>query len=230
MIIEKTGNIFTTECQTIVNTVNCVGVMGAGIAYEFRLRENDMFEKYKVLCENKKIDIGLLWMYKAENKNILNFPTKYDWKYPSKIEYLQRGLQKFVDTYKQRSITSIAFPLLGADKGGLDPKQSLELIKSYLSKCDIDVEIWHFDPNAKDDLYEEFKSIFKNIDDKVIKEESKIRIDIVKKIRAALNDPKINSLSGLLRVRGVGDKSLEKLFMYINNYKQNSISLFDYIE
>lgn len=230
MIIEKTGNIFTTKCQTIVNTVNCVGVMGAGIAYEFRLRENDMFEKYKVLCKNKKIDIGILWIYKAENKNILNFPTKFDWKYPSKTEYLQKGLQKFIDTYKQKGITSIAFPLLGADRGGLDPKHSLELMKSYLNKCDIDVEIWHFDPNAKDDLYEEFKSIFKNIDDTVIKEGSKIRINIVKKIREALNDPSINSLSGLLRVKGVGDKSLEKLFFYIKNYKNNNSNLFDFME
>ncbi len=57
MIIRKQGNIFTTKCQTIVNTVNCVGVMGAGIAYEFRLRESDMFNKYKELCDNKMMDI-----------------------------------------------------------------------------------------------------------------------------------------------------------------------------
>ena len=95
MIIEKTGNIFTTKCQTIVNTVNCVGVMGAGIAFEFKLREETMFKKYKQLCDAKQLNIGTLWIYKSDNNNILNFPTKYDWKLPSKQEYLEKGLQKF---------------------------------------------------------------------------------------------------------------------------------------
>jgi len=230
MIIEKTGNIFTTQCQTIVNTVNCVGVMGAGIAYEFRLRENDMFSKYQELCKNKNLDIGILWIYRAQNFNILNFPTKYDWKFPSKKEYLERGLQKFIDTYKQKGITSIAFPLLGADRGGISPDESLQIMTKYLAKCDIDVEIWHFNPTAKDDLYEEFKAILQNIDNDTIKKESKIRVDIVKKIREALENPNINSLSGLLRVKGVGDKSLEKLFIYIKNYKRNNINLFTYMD
>jgi len=227
MIIEKTGNIFTTKCQTIVNTVNCVGVMGAGIAYEFRLREPKMFKQYQLLCVNKQLDIGKLWIYKGSKQNILNFPTKYDWKFPSKKEYLYKGLQKFVDTYKQKNITSIAFPLLGADKGGIDSNESLNIMKQYLSRCDIDVEIWHFDPMAKDDLYESFKNIFQKIDNITIKTETKIRIDIVKKIRTALENPKINSLSGLLRVKGIGDKSLEKLFNYINNYKSRNRNLFD---
>lgn len=230
MIIERTGNIFTTECQTIVNTVNCVGVMGAGIAYEFRLRENDMFSKYQELCKSKTIDIGILWIYRAQDFNILNFPTKNDWKFPSKKEYLERGLQKFVDTYKQKGVTSIAFPLLGADRGGINPDESLQIMTKYLSRCDIDVEIWHFDPSAKDDLYEEFKAILQNIDDDTIKKESKIRVDIVKKIREALENPNINSLSGLLRVKGVGDKSLEKLFIYVKNYQQNNINLFTYMD
>lgn len=230
MIIERTGNIFTTKCQTIVNTVNCVGVMGAGIAYEFRLRYQDMFNKYKQHCEDKQLDIGILWIYNAEDKKILNFPTKYDWKYPSKKEYLYKGLQKFIETYKQKGITSIAFPLLGAQKGGIDSNESLEIMTSYLKNCDIDIEIWHFDPTAKDDLYEEFKSIFYEIDDQTIKSESGIRIDIVKKIRTALDNPKINSLSGLLSVKGVGDTSLEKMFKYILNYKRNNVNLLSFID
>lgn len=230
MITERIGNIFTTECQTIVNTVNCVGVMGAGIAYEFRLRYEDMFNKYKGHCKNENLDIGILWIYNSEDKRILNFPTKIHWKYPSKKEYLHKGLQKFMETYKQKGITSIAFPLLGAQKGGLNPEESLSIMISYLKDCDIDVEIWHFDPTAKDDLYEEFKSIFTEIDDQTIKNESKIRIDIVKKIRTALDDQNINSLSGLLAVKGVGDTSLEKMFKYIENYKKNSANLFTFIE
>lgn len=229
MIIEKNGNIFTTDAQTIVNTINCVGVMGAGIAYEFRLREPEMFMKYKNLCESSHIDIGKLWIYEAKEnrhsrfKKILNFPTKKHWKYPSKEEYLHLGLKKFVDTYKEKNITSVAFPLLGADRGGIDKNRSLEIMEQHLSKCDIDVEIWHFDPMAKDDMYENFKSLFLEMDDDAIKNESKIRLDIVKKIRAALDRTDINSISGLLRVRGVADKSLEKLFLYMNSDKNTNL-------
>lgn len=228
MIIEKTGNIFTTQCEVIVNTINCVGVMGAGIAYEFRLRQPDMFDKYQTLCKNKELDIGKLWIYAAEDKKILNFPTKYDWKYPSKEEYLHKGLQKFVETYQQRGITSIAFPLLGAQKGGLSPERSLSIMEQHLKNCDIDIEIWHFDPMAEDDLYNRFRSVLQELDDVTIKNESKIRIDIVKKIRAALDDNTINSISGLLRVNGVGDVTLEKLFRYVMDYKKSHIDLFSY--
>ena len=122
MIEIKKGNNFTSNCHTIVNTVNCVGIMGAGIAYEFKLRFPKMFQKYQQFCSNGSIDIGNLWIYKLtkyDNENyeyILNFPTKNHWKYPTKIEYLEKGLQKFIDTYKQKKILSIAFPLLGQVK------------------------------------------------------------------------------------------------------------------
>jgi O-acetyl-ADP-ribose deacetylase (regulator of RNase III) len=234
MIIERTGNIFTTKAQTIVNTINCVGIMGAGIAYEFRLRDKQMFEKYQALCKTKTIDIGILWIYSSENKKsryekILNFPTKYDWKFPSKEEYLHKGLQKFVDTYKQKGIESIAFPILGADKGGINPQRSLKIMESYLSKCDIDVEIWHFDPMAKDDLYEKFKATFNELDIETIKIESKIRIDKVKLVKSSLDRNDINSLSGLLRIQGIGETTIEKLFDYIQSQEAN-IHLFNYLE
>jgi len=232
MIIEKTGNIFTTKCQTIVNTINCVGVMGAGIAFEFRLRDKKMYKKYKDLCEQKHINIGKLWIYKTDDayasyEKILNFPTKKDWKFPSKEEYLYQGLEKFVQTYEEKGITSIAFPLLGADKGGLSPTKSLEIMKKYLSSIDIDVEIWKFDPNAKDDLYERFKSLFLQLDIDEIKTASGIRIDKVKLVKKSLENSNINSLSGLLRINGVGEVTLEKLFEFTKNYNQEK-TLFDF--
>jgi len=232
MIEIKKGNIFTTNCHTIVNTINTVGIMGAGIAYEFKLRFPEMFEKYKQFCESKQINIGTLWIYKLikyDNENyeyILNFPTKQHWKYPTKIEYLEQGLQKFIDTYKQKGILSIAFPLLGASKGGLSEEQSISIMKKYLDKIDIPVEIWYFDPNAKDDLYEEFKDKFLNLDNNTIKEQSKLRIDLINKIKIALERDDINSLSGLLRVKGIGDVSLEKSFNFIKNYEKNNLNLF----
>ena len=122
MIKIVSGNIFNTECDYIVNTVNCMGVMGAGIAYEFKLRYPEMYKKYKKICEDNLFDIGMLWIYKDPDKNILCFPTKKHWKYPSKIEYLELGLQKFVSIYKEKGIKSIAFPILGASLGGINIK------------------------------------------------------------------------------------------------------------
>lgn len=228
MIVRKNGNIFTTKAQTIVNTINCVGVMGAGIAYEFRLRNTDMYDKYRELCTKRQLNIGKLWIYKSEDtytkySKILNFPTKLDWKQPTKEEYLHKGLQKFLDTYEERGITSIAFPLLGADKGGLGKERVLSIMESYLKKCDIEVEIWEFDPMSKDDLFEEFKLVFQNMDDDTIKKESKIRIDLVKKVRSTLESGTANSLSGLLRVKGIGTVTLEKLFRYIGEVKKNPL-------
>jgi len=115
----KKGNIFNTNCQTIVNTINCVGVMGAGIAYEFRLLFPELFEKYVNYCKENMIKVGTLWIYKIDKAKlnsqikfewILNFPTKNHWKYPTKTMYLEKGLQKFLDTYKDKGIKSIAFP------------------------------------------------------------------------------------------------------------------------
>ena len=115
------GNIFNTKAQTIVNTVNCVGVMGKGIALVFKLRYPLMFDIYKGFCKSKQIGIGKLWLYKGEPEEpwVLNFPTKFHWKYPSKLEYIELGLEKFVTTYKEKGITSIAFPMLGTNNGGL---------------------------------------------------------------------------------------------------------------
>ena len=228
MITILTGNIFTTKCTTIVNTVNCVGVMGAGIAYECRLRYPEMYEKYQALCKNNLLQIGTLWIYKASDKNILNFPTKTDWKQPSRIEYLEKDLQKFVDTYKEKEITSIAFPLLGASHGGLTQEQSLSTMQRYLSQCDIEIEIWHFDPTATDDIFLNYRQHFLSRSDKELSKSTGIGVSIINKIKEALNDQTINSMSSLLNVKGIGDKTLEKSFKFIKTYENsNDKTLFD---
>ncbi|WP_296947725.1 macro domain-containing protein [uncultured Dysgonomonas sp.] len=228
MITTIKGNIFTTQCQTIVNTINCVGVMGAGIAYECRLRYPIMYERYVELCKEKKLNIGMLWIYKSENKWIMNFPTKYHWKYESKQEYLEKGLQKFLETYKERGITSIAFPLLGASNGGIPENISLQIMKNYLEQCDIDIEIYHYDPLAYDDLYIRFKTLWNKIPEKELAQRSNLRIDFVRKVKTAMEDDKIRSLSRLLTVKGIGDVTLEKSFQFINNYKENEQNIFNF--
>ena len=130
------------DVDAIVNTVNCVGVMGKGIALEYKKRYPIMFKRYKVLCDLKLIKPSMLWLYKDETKWILNFPTKDHWRNPSKIEYLESGLTKFLETYKLKGITSISFPLLGATNGGIDPNVSLQIIKALLEACKKDLNLF----------------------------------------------------------------------------------------
>jgi O-acetyl-ADP-ribose deacetylase (regulator of RNase III) len=226
MIETITGNIFTTQCQTIVNTVNCVGVMGAGIAYECRLRYPEMYERYVEICKDKKLNIGMLWIYKYDDKWIMNFPTKFHWKYESKEEYLEKGLQKFLDTYKEKGITSIAFPLLGASNGGISESVSLRIMRRYLEQCEIDIEIYHYDPFASDDLYNRFKIVWNKIPEKELAQKSGLRIDFVRKVKAALENDEIKTLSRLLSVKGIGDVTLEKSFQFINRYKDKKHTLY----
>lgn len=209
------GNIFNTKCQTIVNTVNCVGIMGAGIALEYKLRYPSMFDQYVQYCEQGVIDIGKLWIYKSPDKWVMNFPTKKHWKFPSEIEYLQLGLEKFVSTYKEKGIESIAFPLLGADKGGLDSNVVLELMQEYLGNLDCEIEIYQYDPKCSDELFENFKKqLLSQSDAKQIAKDTKVRIGLVEKLMEAIQSDQYHTISQLQRIPGLGEKSIVKLFEY----------------
>ncbi len=211
----RKGNIFSSTSQTIVNTVNCVGVMGAGIALECRLRYPQMFKQYARLCADGQLDVGQLWIYRAPARWVLNFPTKKHWRFPSKPEYLHRGLQKFMDTYEVRGITSVAFPLLGAQNGGLAPDESRELMLHYLSNCTIPVEIYEYDPASPDDVFDAFRAAFLQLPDAAICQQSGLRSDAVHRIRESLQDPRLRQLGQLAQVKGIGDKTLEKSFAFI---------------
>lgn len=96
LITYVVGDLLKSPARVLVNTVNTVGVMGKGIAKDFKTIYPEMFIQYQLLCERKQFHIGQLWLYKTRHKWILNFPTKKDWKQPSKIEYIEEGLRKFV--------------------------------------------------------------------------------------------------------------------------------------
>ncbi len=142
MITYVDFSLFDSPAKVLVNTVNTVGVMGKGIAKEFKGIYPDMFDEYQQLCEDGALDIGKLWVYKTSHKWVLNFPTKKHWRIPSKPEYLKAGLQKFVQVYKEARITSISFPQLGCGNGELDwETQSKPLMEEYLSKLPIEIFI-----------------------------------------------------------------------------------------
>jgi len=221
------GNIFTSQCQTRVNTVNCVGVMGAGIALEFKLRYPNMFAQYLKICEKKSLDIGKLWLYKQEQAWVLNFPTKKHWKYPSKMDYLKLGLDKFIATYKDKDIKSIAFPLLGASKGGLNEDKVLALMESYLQHCSIPVEIYQYDPTATDDLFIRFRQLILESSDAELIQSSGLRQQAIHKLTDALENSRICTISQLSTVQGIGEVTLKKAFMLMSQPIQKQETLFN---
>ncbi|MBU1658149.1 macro domain-containing protein [bacterium] len=140
------GNLFTSNAKVLVNTVNTVGVMGKGIAADFKKIYPQMFENYKQLCNDGTLDIGELYLYKTSNKWILNFPTKKHWKSPSTVEYIEKGLQRLVQEATKLQITDIAMPKLGCGNGGLDWEMQVKpIVEKYLKKAPINVSIYDFD-------------------------------------------------------------------------------------
>lgn len=136
------GDIFESPAQVIVNTVNTVGVMGKGLALAFKQRYPDMFEKYKKACEKHQLTIGKLMLFYEADHWLLLFPTKENWRNPSKLEYIEKGLMKFVATYAEKNITSIAFPRLGCGNGELDWNEVRPLMERYLKKLPINIYIY----------------------------------------------------------------------------------------
>lgn len=138
------GDIFLSRVQAIVNPVNCVGVMGKGLALSFKQKFPDMFQWYRRLCSTHSLLPGEIATYsdKGSGKHIICFATKDHWANSSRLEWVKKGLDSFVAHYKTLGITSAAFPMLGTGCGGLDHDKVLSLMTETLSKCDIPIEIY----------------------------------------------------------------------------------------
>lgn len=149
MITYVVGDLFTSPAKVLVNTVNTVGVMGKGIALEFKRIYPEMFDEYQYFCDHGMFDIGQLWLYKTPHKWILNFPTKKHWRNRSKPEYIEAGLKKFADTFDSKGIVSVSFPMLGCGNGELDwDSQVHPLMEAYLRPLPIDINIHLYSTKA----------------------------------------------------------------------------------
>ena len=140
MIKYLEGNLFLSPAQTLVNTVNTVGVMGKGIALEFKNRYPLMFKSYKIECEQHHLVMGKLMLYYEADHWILLFPTKEHWRKPSSLDYIEKGLKTFCHYYAEKGITSIAFPKLGCGNGELSWEKVKPLMEKYL--CDLPIDIY----------------------------------------------------------------------------------------
>ena len=151
MIEYKTGDILTEAAEAIVNTVNCVGVMGRGIALQFKKAFPDNFKAYAAACKREEVRPGSMFVFEtgqlANPRFVINFPTKRHWRGKSRIEDIDTGLAALVEEIRTRNIRSIALPPLGSGLGGLDwAEVRLRIEAAFAGMSDLKVVV--FEPGG----------------------------------------------------------------------------------
>jgi O-acetyl-ADP-ribose deacetylase (regulator of RNase III)/uncharacterized protein YwgA len=137
------GDMFSSDAQTLVNTVNCVGVMGKGVALHFKKRFPEMFYDYARRCDQKQVKLGEPYVYEdLSGVKIINFPTKDHWRSASRLVDIESGLSYLAKNYEKWGITSISMPPLGCGNGGLEWSEVGPLIYQKLHKLPIDIEVY----------------------------------------------------------------------------------------
>lgn len=133
MLIYKKGNLLEDDAEALVNAVNTVGVMGAGIARQFKSTFPEMYEVYKRDCERGAVQLGKVHVVLVETKKgskyVINFPTLAHWQDKSKLENIASGLDDLIRVIKEKGIKSIAIPPLGCGVGGLNWDDVRQLIE-----------------------------------------------------------------------------------------------------
>ena len=145
MIEFQTGNILESSAKCLVNTVNCDGFMGKGIAYQFKEKYPENNKHYVQACNQGNFSIGKILFFEENEKIIANFPTKDKWREKSQYSYIETGLDALIDGIKLHNITSVAIPPLGCGNGGLDWNQVKQMIIDKMSPLDISIII--FEPS-----------------------------------------------------------------------------------
>ena len=149
MIHEERGNLLDAQVDALVNTVNTVGVMGKGVALQFKQAFPDNYQAYKRACDQGEVVPGRMFVFDTNRlgpqRYIINFPTKRHWKGKSRLEDIQSGLQDLVRVLREYEIRSVAVPALGCGNGGLDWRQVRPIIERELGALS-DVEVRIFPP------------------------------------------------------------------------------------
>jgi len=157
MIEPTCGNILTDDAEALVNTVNCVGVMGKGIALQFKKAFPENFKAYEAACRRKEVEPGRMFVFETGQmfnpRYIINFPTKRHWRDKSRYEDIESGLKALVREVQQRKIRSIAIPPLGSGLGGLQwPRVKAMIEAAFEEMPDVRVKLYEpkGSPEAKD--------------------------------------------------------------------------------
>jgi O-acetyl-ADP-ribose deacetylase (regulator of RNase III) len=157
MIKYITGNILESNAQALINTVNTDGIMGKGIALQFKKSFPNNYKAYAEACKNESIGIGKLFIFKDSNltigeKIIINFPTKQSWRKPSEYSFIEQGLDDLISIIDIKQIQSIALPPLGAGNGGLEWEKVKKMIEQKLNHLEIDIFVYEPTPQIKEYL------------------------------------------------------------------------------
>jgi O-acetyl-ADP-ribose deacetylase (regulator of RNase III) len=151
MIEHRTGDILQADAEALVNTVNCVGIMGRGVALQFKNAYPENFKAYEAACARAEVQPGRMFVFETGTltnpKYIVNFPTKRHWRGKSRMEDIDAGLKSLVEEIRTRRIRSIALPPLGSGLGGLDWRDVRPRIEAALRGLD-DVRVMVFEPHA----------------------------------------------------------------------------------
>lgn len=146
MITLRRGDLLKDSAEALVNTVNCVGVMGKGIALAFKQAYPRNFDEYKNACAAGGVTVGSVFVTKPGDmfgpRFIINFPTKKHWRDPSQIEWIESGLVDLVDFVKRENIRSIAIPALGCANGGLAFNDVRPMIEEAFEHVEVDVRLY----------------------------------------------------------------------------------------
>lgn len=143
MVEFVTGNIFDSGADCLINTVNCEGYMGKGIAYQFKMRFPENNIDYVKACKSGKLRIGTIHYYKEDGIWIVNFPTKDKWREKSKIDYIEKGLDMLVGFITEYKPKVIAIPPLGCGNGGLDWNIVKKIIIDKLQSVQGEYTFWY---------------------------------------------------------------------------------------
>ncbi|MDI9571413.1 MAG: macro domain-containing protein [Pseudomonadota bacterium] len=157
MINIKIGDILESKSQTLINTVNCVGVMGKGLALQFKKRFPDMFDDYVRRCQRGEVKLGQPYLYRTLLPPwILNFPTKDHWRSVASLHSIIAGLEHLLRNYREWGIASLAVPPLGCGEGQLEWSIVGPTLYRYLNRMDIEIELFAPYGTARDELKPEF--------------------------------------------------------------------------
>ena len=150
MLRFSSGDLLTAQAEALVNAVNCVGVMGKGIALEFKRAYPEMFLEYQRAASAGQIVPGRMHVFRTHTPTlpwfIINFPTKRHWRSKSQMKDIESGLKALIEVIRNESIRSVAVPPLGCGHGGLDWNEVRECIKQAFGELPEDVEVQLFEP------------------------------------------------------------------------------------
>ncbi len=225
-INNKVGNIFNSKADAVVVTVNCIGFMGKGMALECSLRYPEIESVYKLACNRKEVSTGrIMWEYTPGGQFIALFPTKNDYKRPSKLEFISSGLQALVSDIQSRKVNSIAVPRLGSELGGLDWNLVRPLVEQALGPLLLEVELWEFTPNTSDPFIANIIEHAKR-NPSQFSLQTGISKSLIDSIIRQSDNRRFSSAVDLLSIAGLGKQGVKKLMSWSRQKYEGDATLF----